>query len=255
MPDKDTMDIREDFVEIIRDTREYLLSLKETGVEEVCAKKDSPPPLPPPAFSIKWGEGEGKGTEVTEQKARRLTALRDKIGDCRRCKLWTGRTHIVFGTGDPGARLLFVGEGPGEEEDRQGKPFVGKAGELLTKMIGAMGLTREDVYIANVVKCRPPGNRNPEADEIEACRPFLEEQIAVIDPRVICALGTFAAQTLLDTTSRISALRGKVHEKGGHKIVPTFHPAYLLRNPQDKRLAWEDLQIIMKELGLKQMSP
>lgn len=249
------MGIREDFIGIIRDAREYLLSLKETGVEEVCVKKDSPPPLPSHAPSIKEGEDEGRGTEVTEQKARRLAAIREKIGDCRRCKLWRGRTHIVFGTGNPGARLLFVGEGPGEEEDRQGKPFVGKAGELLTKMIGAMGLTREEVYIANVVKCRPPGNRNPEADEIEACRSFLDEQIAIIDPEVICALGTFAAQTLLDTTSSISALRGKLHEKGGYKIVPTFHPAYLLRNPRNKRLAWGDLQIIMKELGLKQISP
>lgn len=190
-----------------------------------------------------------------EQKAQRLDTLREKIGDCRRCKLWMGRTHIVFGTGNPDARLLFVGEGPGEEEDRQGKPFVGKAGELLTKMIGAMGLVRDEVYIANVVKCRPPENRNPEEDEISACRPFLEEQITTVAPKVICALGTFAAQTLLETTSRISALRGKVHEKGGYRIVPTFHPAYLLRNPQDKRLAWEDLQIIIKELGLKQMSP
>lgn len=245
------MDIREDFIGIIRDAKEYLLSLKETGVEEVFVNKDSPPPLSSSASPDKEREGKGEEAAIIRQKDQMLEKLREKIGNCRRCKLSKGRTHIVFGTGNPGARLLFVGEGPGEEEDRQGKPFVGKAGELLTKMIGAMELTREEVYIANVVKCRPPGNRNPEADEIEACRPFLDEQIAIIDPGVICALGTFAAQTLLDTTTKISALRGRIHTKGRYKIAPTFHPAYLLRNPRDKRLAWEDLQIVMKELGLK----
>jgi len=243
------MDIREDFIGIIRDVREYLLSLKDTGVEEISQ--------PINLILSPTGRGKVRSSQKpeVEQKAQRLHTLREKIGDCRRCKLWMGRTNIVFGSGNPEARLLFVGEGPGEEEDRQGKPFVGRAGELLTKMIGAMGLGREEVYIANVVKCRPPRNRNPEADEICACKPFLEEQISVIDPEVICALGTFAAQTLLDTTFRISTLRGKVHEKGRYRIVPTFHPAYLLRNPQDKRLAWEDLQLIMRELGLRQISP
>lgn len=229
--------IREEIIVAIKDTREYLLFLKETGVDEIQMKEMS---------RIRSQE-----SEVNGEKALRLDNLRSKIGDCRLCKLWKGRTNIVFGTGNPEARLIFVGEGPGGEEDLQGKPFVGKAGELLTNMIKAMGLKRDDVYIANVVKCRPPGNRNPEEDEISACRPFLEEQIDIIAPRVICALGAFAAQTLLDTKSRISELREKVHEKRGRKIVPTFHPAYLLRNPQDKRLAWEDIKLVMIELGLR----
>ena len=211
-------------LEIIKDVREFLLSLKETGVDEV-------------------------GMAAVLTKEQQLQILRDKIGDCRRCKLWSGRTNIVFGTGSPDARLMFAGEGPGQEEDRQGKPFVGRAGELLTKMITAMGLTRDNVYIANVIKCRPPGNRNPEDDEIAACKPFLNEQIDIIRPEIICALGTFAAHTLLDTKTRISDLRGRIHESGKYKIVATFHPAYLLRNPNEKRRAWEDLQLAMKELG------
>lgn len=223
-------DLGKEVLAIVKDTKEYLLFLKETGVAEVFKGSESPP---------------------LKTNSRRLEDLREKIGECKRCKLWNGRTHIVFGTGNPDTKLLFVGEGPGEEEDRQGKPFVGRAGELLTKMIGAMGLVRDDVYIANVVKCRPPQNRNPEEDEITACRPFLEEQIAIIRPEVICALGTFAAHTLLETEVKISGLRGKVHVKDNYKIVPTFHPAYLLRNAGHKHLAWEDLQIIMKELGLK----
>ena len=237
----ETMDIRTEALEIIRDVREYLIFLRETGVDEIVAGSRE-----------QGAEVRSKKSEVRnqgEEKNRRLIDLREKIGDCMRCKLWKGRTNIVFGTGNPDARLLFVGEGPGEEEDLQGKPFVGKAGTLLTKMIEAMGIVRDDVFIANVVKCRPPGNRNPEEDEILACKPFLEEQITIIDPHVICALGTFAAQTLLETKSRISELRGKIHEKQGYKIVPTFHPAYLLRNPNEKQRAWKDLQLLMRELG------
>ncbi len=249
------MDIRSEVLEIISDTKEYLMLLRETGVEEIASShrtevRNKKQEVRQVAESGK--QVTGQGADTPEQKAGRLDELRNRIGDCQRCKLWKGRKNIVFGTGNPGARLLFVGEGPGEEEDRQGKPFVGKAGELLTKMIGAMNLTRDDVYIANVIKCRPPQNRNPEEDEISACRPFLYEQIVIIDPQVICALGTFAAQTLLETRSRISELRGRVHEKRGYKIVPTFHPAYLLRNPQEKRRSWEDLQIVMQELGLKE---
>ena len=217
-------------LEIIKDVREYLLSLKETSVDEV-------------------------GMAAVLTKEQQLQMLRDKIGDCRRCKLWSGRTNIVFGTGSPDARLMFVGEGPGREEDRQGKPFVGRAGELLTKMITAMGLSRDNVYIANVIKCRPPENRNPEDDEIAACKPFLYEQIGLIKPVIVCALGTFAAHTLLDTKTRISDLRGRIHEKGEYKIVATFHPAYLLRNPNEKRRAWEDLQLVMKELGMNRHEP
>lgn len=257
-----TADIKAETIEVIRDIGEYLAWLKDTGVDELPLTPSTSPraslplshphPISPPPFLSMGGMEKGRGRgNVREQKAGKLDLLRKKIGDCRRCKLWKGRTNIVFGTGNPDARLLFVGEGPGEEEDIQGEPFVGKAGALLTKMIEAMGLTRDEVYIANVVKCRPPENRNPEGDEISACKPFLEEQIEIIKPQVICALGTFAAQTLLETRSRISELRGRIQEKEGHKIVPTFHPAYLLRNPQEKRLAWEDLKIIMKVLGLK----
>jgi uracil-DNA glycosylase family 4 len=178
-----------------------------------------------------------------------LLAIRRGLGECTRCKLAAGRTHVVFGVGNPRAELLFVGEGPGADEDQQGEPFVGKAGQLLTKMIEAMGFRREDVYIANVVKCRPPGNRNPEPDEIAACEPFLRAQIAAISPKVIVALGKFAAQTLLRDPTPISKLRGRWSSYGGVKLMPTFHPAYLLRSPEEKKRAWEDLQLVMKELG------
>ena len=178
-----------------------------------------------------------------------LLAVRRELGECARCKLGPGRTKLVFGVGNPAAELMFVGEGPGEDEDRQGEPFVGRAGQLLTKMIEAMGFQRSDVYIANVVKCRPPGNRNPEPDEIEACEPFLRAQIAAVQPKVIVALGKFAAQTLIRDTSPISRLRGRWFEYGGVRLMPTFHPAYLLRSPNEKGKAWEDLQLVMKELG------
>lgn len=180
-----------------------------------------------------------------------LQAVRDALGECTRCKLHATRTTIVFGTGNPRAQLVFVGEGPGEEEDRQGKPFVGRAGQLLTKIIQAMGLSREEVYITNIIKCRPPKNRNPQPDEIAACEPFLIQQLRFIRPKVICALGTFAAQTLLSTTEKITQLRGRFHEYHGIPIMPTFHPAYLLRNPQEKRRVWEDMQRILERLGRK----
>ncbi len=179
-----------------------------------------------------------------------LEDIRADLGDCQRCKLASTRTHVVFGAGDAQAELMFVGEGPGADEDRKGLPFVGKAGQLLTKMIGAMGLSRDRVYIANIIKCRPPQNRNPQADEISSCRPFLDQQIAAIRPKVICALGTFAAQTLLKTQTRISDLRGHFHDLNGVKVLPTFHPAYLLRNPGEKKKVWADLQLIMTDLGL-----
>jgi uracil-DNA glycosylase family 4 len=180
-----------------------------------------------------------------------LRAVRDEIGDCRRCKLASGRTHIVFGVGNPAADLMFVGEGPGEDEDRKGEPFVGRAGQLLTEIItNGMGLRRSDVYIANVIKCRPPGNRNPEPDEIAACQPFLSAQIDAVAPRVIVALGKFAAQTLLGTTMPISKLRGRWFDFRGRRLMPTFHPSYLLRTPSEKKLAWEDIKLVMQELDL-----
>ena len=187
--------------------------------------------------------------EVSTAPPDPLRAIRVELGDCTRCKLHGGRTHIVFGVGDPAAQLMFVGEGPGADEDQQGEPFVGRAGQLLTRMIEAMGFARSDVYIANVVKCRPPGNRDPEPDEIEACEPFLKSQIAAIRPRVIVALGRFAVQTLLHDATPISRLRGKWREYEGVKLMPTFHPAYLLRSPAEKKPAWEDLQQVMKEFG------
>lgn len=173
-----------------------------------------------------------------------LQALRDEIGPaCTRCKLHTlGRTQVVFGTGNPAANLMFVGEAPGADEDVQGEPFVGRAGQLLTRIIEAIGLQRSDVYIANIIKCRPPGNRNPEPDEVAACEPFLFRQVESVQPRVIVALGKFAAQSLLRTTDPITRLRGREFAYRGATLIPTFHPAYLLRNPSAKREVWEDMK-------------
>ncbi len=173
-----------------------------------------------------------------------LDAIKLDIGvACTRCKLCTlGRNQIVFGVGHARARLMFVGEAPGEEEDKRGEPFVGKAGQLLTKIIEAIGLTREQIYIANVIKCRPPGNRNPEPDEVAACEPFLFRQIDAIQPKVIVPLGKFAAQCLLKTADPITRLRGRTFEYRGATLIPTFHPAYLLRNPSAKREVWEDMK-------------
>lgn len=183
-------------------------------------------------------------------KAASLQGLRAVIGDCRLCKLCAGRTNLVFGIGNPNARLMFVGEGPGRDEDLQGEPFVGRAGQLLTDIITkGMGLKREDVYIANVVKCRPPENRNPEPDEVAACEPFLKKQIELIHPEVIVALGKFAVQTLLQSKMPITKLRGHWHSYQGIKLMPTFHPAYLLRNPGDKRLVWDDIKKVIDALG------
>lgn len=178
-----------------------------------------------------------------------LSGLEAAIEGCTRCKLCQGRRTIVFGSGPSEARLMLIGEGPGEEEDRQGQPFVGRAGQLLTRMLESVGISRDEVYITNIVKCRPPGNRNPEPDEIAACAPFLEGQLAAIRPRVVCALGTFAAQTLLRTREPIGKLRGRVHPFGAMRLVPTFHPAFLLRNPGPayRRLAWEDMKLLKRE--------
>ncbi len=179
-----------------------------------------------------------------------LKVIRTDLGDCRRCKLHGNRNKLVFGAGAPNARLVFVGEGPGYDEDLQGKPFVGAAGQLLTSIIEAMGLTRDDVYICNIIKCRPPKNRNPESDEIKTCLPFLERQLKAIQPEFICALGNFAARTLLETDEPISKLRGHFHHYLDIRIMPTFHPAYLLRNPKKKRYVWEDIKKIMGKMGL-----
>jgi DNA polymerase len=183
------------------------------------------------------------GSAGVDTVAETLDAVREDLGDCTRCKLHRlGRKQIVYGVGNPEAELMFIGEAPGHDEDVQGIPFVGRAGQLLTKIIEAIDLRREDVYIANVIKCRPPENRNPEADEVASCEPFLFRQVQVIRPRVIVALGTFAAQALLRTSDPISRLRGKVFRYGDARLVPTFHPAYLLRSPERKRDVWEDMK-------------
>ena len=189
----------------------------------------------------RWRRPAAAGGETLEK-------IRHDLGDCRRCKLSEGRTNIVFGAGNPEARLVFVGEAPGYDEDRQGQPFVGKAGQLLTKIIGAMNLSRDQVYICNVIKCRPPGNRNPDPDEIATCFPFLKRQLAAISPQVVCALGSFAIRALLDQEVFISRVRGKFFDYKGAKLMATFHPSYLLRNPEKKRDVWQDVQKIMAEL-------
>ncbi len=182
--------------------------------------------------------------------AKSLEDIQIEIGpDCLRCKLCAlGRTQVVFGKGNPKARLMFVGEAPGQEEDERGEPFVGKSGQLLTKIIEAIGLSREQVYIANVIKCRPPGNRNPEPDEVASCEPFLFRQIDVISPRVIVPLGKFAAQSLLKTMDPITKLRGRQFDYRGAVLIPTFHPAYLLRNPSAKREVWDDMKRVREIL-------
>jgi DNA polymerase len=178
-----------------------------------------------------------------------LEEVRKELGDCKRCKLHRTRRTIVFGEGNERATLMFIGEGPGYDEDVQGRPFVGKAGQLLTKIIQSINLPREEVYIANIIKCRPPQNRNPEPDEIQSCHPFLMKQIDAIQPKIICALGTFSAQTLLKTDTKITALRGKVFDLEGIKVIPTYHPAFLLRNPDKKREVWEDMKKIAELIG------
>jgi DNA polymerase len=187
------------------------------------------------------GEAPETAAEPPEAK---LRAVREWIGDCQRCKLATGRKTIVFGQGNPRARLMFVGEAPGAEEDEQGLAFVGKAGQLLTRIIEAIGLRRQDVFIANVLKCRPPQNRNPEPDEVLSCQPFLEAQIEAIRPRVLVGLGKFGAQWLLKTAEPITRIRGRLGDYRGIKVMPTYHPAYLLRNAGAKKEVWEDMKVV-----------
>jgi DNA polymerase len=194
-------------------------------------------------------EGKGQSAAVAQgfrpvvPVEQELPAIREDIGECTRCKLCSlGRTQIVFGVGNPHADLMFIGEAPGRDEDIQGMPFVGRSGQKLTQIIEAIGLKREDVYIANVIKCRPPENRNPEPDEVETCEPFLFRQVDAIKPKVIVALGTFAARSLLKSDAPISRLRGRVYDYRGAQLIPTFHPAYLLRNPSCRREVWEDMK-------------
>jgi uracil-DNA glycosylase family 4 len=232
------------------------LGLRGLDVSSQCLTRGpAPPPSVGAAAAALGREPETSAPDalpppLPAEPARALRLLRDHIGDCQRCKLAKGRTSVVFGVGNPQAQLMFVGEGPGRDEDLQGEPFVGEAGKLLNRMIGAMGLKREEIYIANMVKCRPPRNRDPEPDEVAACEPFLQRQIATIRPRVLVALGRYAAQTLLRDSTPISRMRGRWRAYEGIDLMPTFHPAYLLRSPGDKRLVWQDLQAVMQKLGL-----
>ncbi len=223
--------VRKELDSIIASVKSYLELEKESGMEEYYsgAPGDSP-------------------QAASENAPESLEFLRENVLKCRECDLSKTRTNVVFGAGSHKAKLMFVGEAPGEEEDKQGLPFVGRAGQLLTKIIEAMGLKREDVYIANILKCRPPNNRAPLPAEISACRDNVKRQVEMIAPRVICTLGKFASQTLLDTQVPISALRGNFREYHGIKVMPTFHPAYLLRNPDDKKLVWGDMKKVIKEL-------
>lgn len=220
--------------------REYLMFYREMGVTGLDLRS-----LQPAAATATLPRA-GEAPAPVPDPGGLLEQLRvEEIGDCRRCKLCEGRSKIVFGDGTARARLMFVGEGPGADEDRQGLPFVGRAGQLLNQIIKAMGFAREEVYIANVVKCRPPDNRAPQPDEVAACTPFLYRQIEIINPRVIVTLGSPATQALLDTTAGITKIRGTFREYRGIRVMPTFHPAYLLRNPAAKKDVWEDMQKVM----------
>ena len=234
---------------------EHLRFYGELGVNGVSSDprwRNAPEPAAEPGISNLAPRASRLETAVTISRtpAEALAAIRSEIRpDCDRCKLHTlGRQQVVFGTGNPDADLMFVGEAPGADEDLQGIPFVGRAGQLLTKMIEAINLRREDVYIANVIKCRPPGNRNPEPDEVASCQPFLFRQIDVVQPKVMVALGTFAAQTLLNTKDPISRLRGRAWPCRDRLLVPTFHPAFLLRSPDRKRDTWDDMKLVLSIL-------
>ncbi|MDE0299307.1 MAG: uracil-DNA glycosylase [Candidatus Poribacteria bacterium] len=228
MSDQDTV---QEYLQVVATVREFVEEQMELGFA-VLAEPESAEPENPSPFA---------GFDISR--------LRDEAMACERCELHATRNTVVFGTGNDKADLMFVGEAPGADEDQQGEPFVGRAGQLLTKIIMAMGLTRDDVYIANIIKCRPPGNRNPKPVEIETCEPFLLKQVELIQPKVICALGSFAAQALLHTDEKISRLRGRFHDYHGAKLMPTYHPAFLLRNPHSKREVWEDMKKVMAELG------
>ena len=233
-----------------------LFSAERVG-DHAASQSDSSPPIqfqedhPTPPRKPFPAPPQIAAVVAPADRAAALQLIRDEIGDCTRCPLHKGRNNLVFGDGSPSARLMFVGEGPGADEDAQGLPFVGRAGQLLNNMIAAMGLKREEVYIANIVKCRPPGNRTPEPAEGNTCSPFLFRQIDVIRPQVLVALGATAATYLLGARQPLAGLRGRVHAFRGMQLIVTYHPAYLLRDPRQKKEAWADLQIAMRELGLK----
>ncbi len=243
------MNTRAEFAELVAQVAEHLRYRRELGAVTIGEVRRVCEPLP----SVQSAASANQSHTTTgmdlfspaQQSNETLEDIRKELGDCRRCKLAATRKNLVFGEGNPNAKLMFVGEAPGADEDATGRPFVGRAGQLLTKMIEAIGMKREDVYIANVIKSRPPENRNPERDELVACRPFILRQIAAIHPRLIVTLGNPATQSLLDTRTGISRLRGEFQDYphvAGVKVLPTFHPAYLLRSPDKKRDAWDDLK-------------
>jgi uracil-DNA glycosylase len=243
---------REELTTLVNSLRRHLERQDRVGIRFLAHCEGPPKDLPNKTdVTLLSGTESDLFSDSSEMyKAKTLEELRAAIGDCRRCKLWSGRTHLVFGVGNPQAKLMFIGEGPGRDEDLQGEPFVGRAGQLLTDIITkGMGLRREDVYIANVVKCRPPENRNPEPDEVASCEPFLKKQIDLVRPEIIIALGKFAVQALLQTKAPITKLRGHWHSYHGIKLMPTFHPAYLLRNPGDKKLVWQDIKKVINEMS------
>lgn len=242
---------RDEFGEAVRGLGNYLRFCREMGLEELPAAR--------PERTVMELSGEKRAMSLPldarsggDSPVMSLPEIREELGDCRRCKLCEERNSIVFGEGNPDARLVFVGEGPGRDEDAQGRPFVGRAGQLLTKIIKAMKLEREDVYICNVVKCRPPGNRNPEPDEVASCEPFLAKQIRSINPEVVVCLGSVATGLLLKLKNfRMGQLRGTFHNYENSKLMVTYHPAALLRNPAFKKPVWEDMKLVMKELGIR----
>ena len=249
-----------DKYDVMEDVRNLLKYAKSLGMTEVPAPKSQMVQSMPAGRTQKTSAQRsktitksgpaGKGRSK-EQRSRQLERLCKEIGNCTRCQLCKGRNHLVFGVGNPDADLMFIGEGPGRDEDRQGIPFVGRAGQLLTRIINAMGYSRDEVYIANIVKCRPPNNRNPLPEEVATCMPFLIRQVEIIGPRAIVCLGTVAAQNLLGTDEKITRLRGHFTEWEGTPVMPTYHPAFLLRNPDMKKPVWEDMKKVMKVLGKK----
>jgi uracil-DNA glycosylase len=250
-------DVRDELARLVRDVAAYASYLRQIGDSYVSAaptadpvsRDESPPPMEEPMpRSHRPPDAPSLFDEAAAPSDDTLEAIRDDIGECTRCKLHEGRTHIVFGEGNPKAPLMFVGEGPGADEDATGRPFVGAAGKLLDRIIEAIGLKREDVYIANVVKCRPPGNRKPEKDESSTCQQFLFRQIDVIRPKIIVALGNTPVESLLGLKVGITKARGEFYDYHGIKLMPTFHPAYLLRDPTKKREVWEDMKKVRAEL-------
>lgn len=245
-PTFDEEGVSHDIVQDLLERARYLAGLTDIGVprETVGAAPAAGIPAVVPEAPVPESVASELPAGTPRLAQETLTAIREDLGDCRRCKLAAGRKTIVFGQGNPKAALMFVGEAPGADEDEQGLAFVGKAGQLLTKIVEAIGLTRDQVFIANVIKCRPPQNRNPEPEEIAACQPFLERQIAAIQPQVIVGLGKFGGQWLLKTAEPISKIRGRLGDFHGIKVMPTYHPAYLLRNPAAKKEVWEDMKVV-----------